>query len=77
MLFFWASMKTIAQVLMDQSFKILGSNNYKQYMTLSHGDNPFHLLMPYQFIPADVLFERYKLEYLAPEQLHQQRSGID
>jgi hypothetical protein len=56
-------MKTIAEVFMDQNYKILGSNNYKKYMVLGYRDKPFHLLIPYQHVPTKILIERYSLDY--------------
>jgi len=61
-------MRTVAEVLMDQNFKILGSNNEKGYMTLGYKDKPFHLLIPYQHVPTEILRERYKLEYRDDEE---------
>jgi hypothetical protein len=56
-------MSTIAEVLMNQNYKILGSNNHKKYLILGYRDKPFHLLIPYQHVPTKILMERYKLDY--------------
>jgi hypothetical protein len=38
-------------------------------MTLSYGDGPFRLYVPYGTVPVNVLLERYRQESLEREQL--------